>query len=293
VSVLRSLLLVSAFVVAAPAAAQIPAGFPGSPQWPLVPGRMGYNALPPFPNVDPVIGVDAEWELAGSAKLSGIAAHDHAVTPYFRLTLPFREVAAIEIDGTPLELWRTTAATQARLEAVSRAGETPGDVRFGARFLFFREGGIRPAVGVRFLVKSATGTGLDARRFTNSPGYEIAGLAGKDVGSIGSARLRALARIGFLAWQVAPNRQDDAVSYGAALRATLPRGYRLEADWSGYAGWLFDDRPSVLGVTGVKRWRGLDLRGTLNRGMSSDAPPLEVRLGVAGAFALPRFMRGD
>jgi hypothetical protein len=276
------------FLLVASAAAQVS----GSPEWPLVPGRMGYNALPPFPNVDPVVGLDAEYELAGSAKVSGIAAYDHAVTPYFRLSLPFREVAAIEIDGTPLELWRTSSATQARLRAVSRAGETPGDVRFGGRFLVFQEGRRMPALGVRFLVKSTTGKGLEARRFTNAPGYEIDVLTAKDLGVLGPARLRALARVGFLAWQYAPNSQDDALAYGAALRATLPRGYRVELDWGGYLGWRFDDCPSVLGVTGVKRWRGLDLRGTLNGGLSSDAAPVEVRLGVAGTFGLPRFMRG-
>lgn len=283
--------LVLPALLVASAAAQTPS-FPGDPEWPLVPGRMGYNALPPFPNQDPVVGVDAQYELAGSAKLSGLGLHDHAVTPYFRLSIPFREVAAIEIDGTPLELWRTTTATQLRLTAVSRSGQTAGDVRFGGRFLLFQEGRRMPAVGVRFLVKSATGTGLDARRFTNSPGYEVAVLTGKDVGPMGPLRVRALARVGFLAWQFAPNRQDDALAYGAALRASLPRGDGLELDWNGYVGWRFDDRPSVLGVTGVKRWRGLDLRATLNGGLSSDAAPLEVRLGVAGAFGLPRFMHG-
>jgi hypothetical protein len=253
---------------------------------------MGYNALPPFPNVDPVVGADLEYEVAGSLKLSGLRGHDHAATPYFRVSLPFRAAAAAEIDGTPFELWRTSTATQERLRAVARSGGTRGDIRFGGRFLVFQEGRRMPALGLRFVVKSTTGKGLEARRFTNSPGYEIDLLSAKDLGTLGSARVRLLARIGFLAWQFEPNAQDDALAYGASLRTALPRGYRVDVDWGGYLGWRFDDCPSVLGVTGVKRWRGLDLRATVNGGVSSDAPPLEVRLGFGGTLGLPRFMRG-
>jgi hypothetical protein len=281
-----SLVLVSALLATATAAQEV-----GSSDWPLVPGRMGYNALPVLPNADPVIGPFAELEVAGAVQLSGLDARDHAATPYLRLTVPFRETAALELDATPIEFWRTSIATQQRLRALNRADGTPGDVRFGARFLLLEERVRRPAVGLRLSVKSATGKGLASRRFTNAPGYEIDALLGKDVGAVGPARLRALARVGFLSWQYAQNTQDDAFAYGAALRATGPAGRALELEWRGYAGWRFADRPSVLGLAAILPIGRGELKTAVNAGVSTDAPPLELRLGWTGRFDVPAVLR--
>lgn len=286
--VLRApLVLLSVLACAAAAAQEV-----GSPDWPLVPGRMGYNALPVLPNADPVIGPLAEIEVTGALQLSGLDARDHATTPYLRLTVPFRETAALEIDATPIEFWRTSEATQQRLQARYRADDTPGDVRFGARFLLLRERR-GPALGLRFSVKSATGRGLDSRRFTNAPGYEIDILAGKDVGGLGAARLRALARVGFLSWQYGQNTQDDALAYGAVLRTTGPEGVALELEWRGYAGWRFADRPSVLGLGAIVPVRGGELRAAVNAGVSTDAPPLKLRLGYVFRFDVPAVLRAQ
>ncbi len=284
---LRASLLLASLVASAAAAAQDA----GSPDWPLVPGRMGFNALPVQPNADPVIGELAELELAAAMQLSGVDARDHAATPYLRLMVPFRGAAALEVDATPVEVWRTSSATQQRLRALDRAGGTPGDVRFGARFLLHREGRA-PALGLRLMVKSTTGKGLDSRRFTNAPGYAIDVLLGKDVGAIGPTRLRALARVGFLAWQFAQDQQDDAVAYGFTLRGSGP-GAALELEWRGYAGWRFADRPSVLGLAAIVPVRRGELRAAVNAGVSTDAPPLELRLGWVGRFELPGILRAE
>jgi hypothetical protein len=282
-----SLVLVSVAVAAAAAAQE-----PGSPGWPLVPGKMGYNALPVLPNADPVIGSFAELEVAGAVQLSGLDARDHAATPYLRLMVPFRETAALEVDATPIEFWSTSTATQQRLRALNRADGTPGDVRFGARFLVMRERR-GPALGLRLSVKSATGKGLESRRFTNAPGYEIDVLLGKDVGTLGAARLRALARVGFLSWQYAENKQDDALAYGAALRATGPEGVALELEWRGYVGWRFADRPSVLGFGTIFPVGRSEIKAMVNAGVSTDAPPLELRLAWIGRFELPAVFRAQ
>jgi hypothetical protein len=271
----------------------VPAGVTaeaGSPEWPLVPGRMGFNALPALENVDPVIGHRGEYAVGAATQLSGLRGRDVAATPYFRLTLPFREVAAIEVEGTPLELYRTSASTQARLDARRREGIAQGDLRFGARFLLLEEGRA-PAIGLRILVKSTTGKALHSRRFTNAPGYEIDLLAGRDVGVLGAARFRALGRLGLAVWQFAPDRQDDALAYGATLRAAAKNGAALAVEWRGYVGWRFDDRPSLLGFTASAPLGGAELQATLNRGISSDAPPLELRVGAVARFDMPRFAR--
>jgi hypothetical protein len=261
---------------------------PGSPEWPLVPGRMGFNALPAIPNADPVPPRLGELEMAGTTQLSGFRGHDVSATPYFRLTLPFREIAALEVDGAPIELWRTTRTTQARLMAAKREGSAQGDLRFGARFLVLEEGRRTPAFGLRFVVKSTTGKELQSRRFTNAPGYLIDFLSGKDVGTVAGNRLRVLTRLGLLVWQFAPDRQDDALAYGATLRATRPGGAALALEWRGYVGWRYDDRPSLLGLTASMPAGPVELGTTVNAGLSSDAPPLEVRLGVVRRFEMPR-----
>lgn len=255
-----------------------------------MPGRMGYNALPALRNVDPVIGPHLEVEVSAAAQLSGlVAARDAAATPYFRVTVPFGEVAALEIDGVPFELFEVSSATQARLEARQRAGIAPGDLRAGARFLLAGEGRRRPALGVRLVVKSTTGKGLDSLRFTNAPAYVFDLLAGKDLVR-GPIELRALAKLGFLAWQVGEGAQDDALDFGATLRARFASGVSLEAELRGYSGWMEDDDPVVLGITGgIPAGRRLEVRAGVDHGLTPDAPPLDVRLGVVLFIDAPRF----
>lgn len=243
---------------------------------------MGYNALPALRNVDPVVGPDLEVEVSAAAQFSSfVAARDAAATPYFRVTVPFHGVAALEVDGVPLELFQISSGTQARLGARERAGTTPGDVRVGARFLLLDERRGRPALGVQLVVKSTTGKGLDALRFTNAPGYVFDLLAGKNVLVARPVALRALAKVGFLAWQVGHGRQDDALDFGATLRATFASGVSLAGELRGYTGWREHDDPVVLGITaGVPAGQRLEVRATADHGLTPDAPPIDVRLGL-------------
>jgi hypothetical protein len=255
---------------------------------------MGYNALPALRNVDPVIGPHLEVEVSAAAQVSGLVeARDAAATPYFRVTVPFREVAALELDGVPLELFQISSATQARLDARQRAGMAPGDIRFGARFLLADEGRRRPALGVRLVVKSTTGKALESLRFTNAPGYLFDLLAGKDLRAARPVSLRALGKVGFLAWQVGEGRQDDAVDFGATLRALFVSGVSLAAEFRGYAGWRGDDKPLLLGITaGIPAWQRLEVRATADYGLTPDAPPLDVRLGFVLFLDAPEFGGG-
>lgn len=258
-----------------------------------MPGRMGYNALPVLRNPDPVIGPDLEVEVSAAAQVSSVvAARDAAATPYFRVTVPFLRAAALEVDGVPLELFQVSSGTQARLGAERRSGVAPGDLRVGARFLLMGEGLRSPALGIQVIVKSTTGKALDALRFTNAPGYVFDLLAGKDLLVTRPVALRALAKVGFLAWQVGQGRQDDALNYGTTLRASFPSGVSLAAELRGYTGWLEHDDPVVLGMTaGVGAGRRLEVRASADHGLTRDAPPLDVRLGLVVFLDAPRFGR--
>jgi hypothetical protein len=248
----------------------------------LLPGLMGFNALPALRNADPVVGPYLELEASVTAQFSGpIAARDSAATPYFRVTIPFREVAALELDGMPFELFQSSSATQARLAARLREGVAPGDVRVGARFLLGKERQHRPALGLQIVVKSTTGKGLESFRFTDAPAYVFDLLAGKDLLASETVSLRALGKVGFLSWQVAQGRQDDAVDFGATLRGAFASGASLAMELRGYAGWRGYDKPMVLGVTaGVPARPRVDVRATVDYGLTADAPRLDLRLGV-------------
>lgn len=247
----------------------------------LVPGLMGFNALPALQNPDPVVGTRVELELGVASQSSGLAGRDAAATPTFRLSVPFGEVAAVDFEGTPVEWWQVTRETQQRLRAKDARGVAPGDVRFGARFLVSGETSRRPALGVRFSVKSTTGKELDNRRFTSSPGYVIDGIAGKDLvrGEGPLRRLRVLAKLGFSAWQLGFGDQDDAIDYGLTAKAWFP-GLSIATEWRGFRGFLARDRPSLLGITvGRALAPRFEVTSTVNVGVSRDAPPIELRLG--------------
>lgn len=249
----------------------------------VVPGRMGYNALPTVPNADPVVGDEVQLELQLTTQLSDLgAARDASLTPYGRLVVPFRGMVALEVDAVPVELWRVSPETQQSLHAVAGRGVDLGDVRFGARFLLLSEQGALPALGLRILTKTASGKGFESRRFTASPGYLADALAGKDLvtWSGGAGRLRLLGKLGFLSWQQGDGWQDDGWDFGATLQLSTGGGARLELEWRGYSGYEARDRPRVAGLTAGYPTGAVEWVATANRGIGPDAPPWELRLGT-------------
>ena len=246
---------------------------------------MGYNALPTLPNADPKIEEeDVRIEVWMATQLSGLTnARDASLTPYVRVLVPFRGFATLELDAVPVELWRVSPETQSRNGAARERGTALGDVRFGGRFLLAEEGRIHPAFGLRLMTKTASGKSLEDRRFTDSPGYMLDGLFGKTLPfALGPFEgVRLLAKVGFMAWQQGSGWQDDAVALGTTLKLDTRRGRRVELEWRTYHGYEQHDRPALIGVTfGQAFGRGLEVAGTLNRSVSADAPPWELRVGL-------------
>lgn len=249
----------------------------------LVPGRMGFNALPTVPVADPQVGDELQLEVSAAAQASELpAAADAALVPYLRLSLPFRRIAALEVDVVPVELWRVGPATQQRLGAVHASGASKGDLRFGARFTLLPEGGWSPALGLRLLVKTSTGKSPEDRRFLDAPAYGADGLVGKTLPwRAGPFTVRVVAGLGFFVWQQGPAWQDDALTAGVRLELLAERGTRLGLEWRGYWGYEEGDKPMVLGVSAGQRVSGpLELIAAVNRGLGPDAPPWELRLGA-------------
>jgi hypothetical protein len=216
-------------------------------------------------------------------------ATDVAATPYFRLEVPFRQVASLIVDGTPVEFWRVSPDTQATTGAANASGTTKGDIRFGAKFYIVRETESVPAIGLRLLYKSATGKGLEDRRFTNAPAYMVDALVAKTVleGDGLLRRLRIMVQVGVMAWQLDYPKQDDAYDWGVALQAAVEPGLGLELQVRGYHGWDQYTSPIVAALEASYRLAPVRFLVTVNRGLSRDAPDWGVRAGLEFAFAIP------
>jgi hypothetical protein len=140
-----------------------------------------------------------------------------------------------------------------------------------------------PAVAIRVLTKTATGNSLEDRRFLDAPAYGVDGLVGKTLPwSLGPfQQLRILASLGVLVWQQGNGQQDDALTTGARLQLVSQRRTRLEVEGRAYWGYQQRDSPVLLGTTiGHRLADAIELAGTVNRGLSADAPPWELRLGI-------------
>jgi hypothetical protein len=256
---------------------------PAAQESPIVPGRMGPNALPAIPVEDAALPTSTLAEIGGAAHVTGPGGADRAFTPEFKLVVPFGGFAAVEIEGTPLEVWRVSPETQQRFNGRATSGVAKGDVAFGARFQLFREAERRPAVALRFITKSTTGKGLEDRRFTDAPAYAIETLAAKSfrTGSQLVPAVRVLGKLGFLAWSQQPGLQDDALDYGAAVDALFRSGTELRVEIRGYQGYQSQDKPMLAAVRVLQPvWRRADVLLGVNRGLRSDAPDWELRAGL-------------
>jgi hypothetical protein len=257
----------------------------------VVPGLMGPNALPALPVEDAEILPDVTGEVAASTHATGGGGADRAFAPQFRLLVPFLGAAALELSGTPLEVWSVTPATRERFGGRSLSGVSKGDVAFGARFALLREAPRRPALTLRLLTKATTGKGLADRRFTDAPAYAIGFLAAKTAfEATGGAvrRVRLLAKLGLLAWSQEQGLQDDALDYGLAADTRFRTATEVRLEWRGYQGYQVNDKPMLVAVRVLQPVAArAGVFAGVNRGVRSDAPAWEVRAGVTFALRSP------
>jgi len=255
---------------------------------------MGPNALPTLPVEDAAVGDDILVEIAGTVQFDDLVRTDTAFAPYFLLVVPFRQVAAIEFDGTPVEFWQTSAEVATARGTVHTRGTARGDIRLGAKFVLIRETEILPVFSARFLVKTATGKSYEDKRFIDAPAFFLDALASKTLLEEDGGffrKVRVLAQLGFVTWQQGTAAQNDAISFGAAVQAVLANNLQLELQARGYVGWQEFDKPIVAGVTATYPFDCFRIFLTLNRGITMDAPKWEVRTGLVFFFEIPYLSR--
>lgn len=223
-------------------------GDPGWRNWMIMsPGYFGPNALP-VPEVKRgFLSKKSEFEITASN-------HFHYGDPTQdisgRVYLPFAKgKIAVEVYGVFFEYYNYTE--EIRNERISRdedgEGVAIGDFYISTQIQLARDRKF-PNTMLRFTVKTAPGSNLDAARYTDTPGYFLDLSFSKDFGVKEQLVFRPYAMLGFYSWHTNDelNLQDDAILYG--LGTDFERNnWRLVSSWSGYYGYKDNgDRPMQL-----------------------------------------------
>ena len=136
-----------------------------------------------------------------------------------------------------------------------------------------------PQMTIRLGVKTASGEQFARRRHFDSPGYFFDASIGESF-PMGPLVLRLAGSAGFLCWQTAEARQNDAVMYG--LQASLKHEYvSLQTTWGGYVGWeRYGDAPMTLKLRAAGHIQGFEPYVQYQWGIK-DYPFHQLRIGLA------------
>lgn len=210
-------------------------------------GHFGPNALP-VPEVKRgFLSEKTEFEITASN-------HFHSDDPTQdisgRVYIPFAKgKIAVEVYGVLFEYYNYTE--EIRNERISRdedgEGMAIGDLYISTQIQLARDRKF-PNTMLRFTAKTASGSNLDAARYTDTPGYFFDLSFSKDFGNKEQLVFRPYAMLGFYNWHTndEENLQNDALLYG--LGTDFERNnWRFVSSWSGYYGYKDNgDQPMQL-----------------------------------------------
>lgn len=223
-------------------------GMPGWRNWLTIsPAYLGPNALP-VPEVKRgFLSNKSEIEVTASNHFhSGDPTQDLSGRAY----IPFANgKIAIEMYGVLFEHYAYTE--EIRNERVSRdkdgKGTAIGDFYFTTLIQLVKDRKF-PNTLLRAALKTASGTNLEAVRYSDAPGYFFDVSISEDLGSAEHVIFRPYGMIGFYSWQTNDELmlQNDALLYGVGADVEK-NGWRITGSWSGYYGYKNNgDRPMQL-----------------------------------------------
>jgi len=243
------------------------------------PGILGANALPPAETNTPWVDSSFSVSLGNAFQISWPnGGADLSGTIPFRLEVPFVGRFALWADGSPLELYQYSRESVRAWAPAHTDGGTRADVTIGARMLVSTGNDWVPEIGLRILVKTATGEDLTTRRFLDAPAYQFDLLLGRRL-ELPLGQLELVVNIGYLSWQQGDVGQNDA--FAASARVSWERErLKLKLELRGYAGWEKDDSPVV--ISAGAEWKldqGVYLWGSFSQGLL-DPPLSDLRFGL-------------
>jgi len=171
---------------------------------------------------------------------------------YTRFIIPLKNRVGIEFTYVPVEfftmdsitsrLWRSFSGTPAE-------GHSLGDIYFGTIIQVVRNHAYLPNLSLAMTCRTASGTGREYARHTDTPGYHLDASVGDSYGS-GEGFFKSFSWYlegGFLVWQTYLDDypQNDAWLYGAGIDLSF-RDFYINQDLRGYSGYMNNgDQPLV------------------------------------------------
>lgn len=212
------------------------------------PKYMGPFAIP-VPSVYP-----AEIESKESAQVgyANYQCHEgdaptNASTSALYYSFPSQRVA-IELTLMINETYEYSDAMADYYHALNTEGSGSGDVCINTYVSLVEERKNIPAVMLRYVLRTASGSDLNDARHVNAAGYYFDLSLGKDVYTTEHSRLRYYAMGGFYVWQIMnyENFQNDAYLYGLGMLYQW-KDFRVKWDLGGYHGYREEgDSPWVM-----------------------------------------------
>ena len=259
----------------------------------VAPGYFGPNAVPVPDMSDGTTSSDVKLELYGDgfASSKGYSLkEDMTLDVFAKATIPLFS------DRVNLVLWMPIVEyfeSGPRVNEARRindpdrwiSGIDSGDAYVSTDILVLDERNVGIGLVLRSVLKSASGNSFGTARVYDAPGYFFDVTAGRDVyvSADEKTKLRIAMTGGFLCWQTANGRQNDAVMYG--ISAALQSGHlKIRSDYGGYVGWEgYGDRPMTL-KTKLSYGIGDFSIDVMHQVGFKDWPYHQLRLGVTKIF---------
>ena len=212
----------------------------------VAPAYFGPNAFPVPDMLDGTTSSDLKVELYGDAFLCSMTSQptdDITLDLFAKATIPlFTDRVNLVIWMPMVEWFRSGPAVNVmrRVQDPDRwiSGVDSGDAYVSTDILILDERKRGCGLVLRAALKSASGNSFGTARVYDAPGYFFDVAVGRDVvkSADGKTVFRTALSTGFLCWQTANGRQNDAVMYGAL--ASLKTGpFKAEVSYGGYVGW--------------------------------------------------------
>lgn len=256
----------------------------------IAPAYFGPNAFPVPDMTDGSTSSDLRFELYGDGflcSMTGNPADDVTLDLFAKATIPlFTDRVNLVIWMPVVEWFRSAPAVNAlrRVQDPDRyiSGLDSGDAYVSTDILLLDENKRGCGLVLRAALKSASGNSYGTARVYDSPGYFFDLSVGRNIisSSDGKRVFRVALSTGFLCWQTANGRQNDAVMYGAL--ASMKAGqFKAELNYGGYVGWEGKgDRPMTL-KTKLSWSIGRFSINAMYQAGFVDWPFHQVRLGAA------------
>ena len=261
----------------------------------VAPAYFGPNAFPIPDMTDGSTSTDLKVELYGDGFLCSMTSSpsdDLTLDLFAKATIPLFTDRVNLVVWMPVVEWFRSGPEVNRLRRVQDpdrwiSGVDSGDAYVSTDILILDERKSGCGMVLRAALKSASGNSFGTARVYDAPGYFFDLSVGRNIkeSADGKTVVRVALTSGFLCWQTANGRQNDAVMYGAS--ASVKTGpFKAELNYGGYVGWEGKgDRPMTLKTKLAWSFGRCSLNAMYQVGFA-DWPFHQIRLGATYSFPL-------